>query len=186
MLKLPVIFTSLLYLAACSQVPIETYADQQPKLRPEIFFQGQLSAHGVIKNRGGAVIRHFNVDIQANWADKVGTLVEDFVFDDGETQRRIWTLTPTGKSSYLGTADDVVGEGSIAFAGNTMFLDYILRIPFGEGSVDVRVDDRMYLVSPDILINESRMTKIGVEVGSILLVIIRHRATSPENKSEAL
>jgi hypothetical protein len=32
----------------------------------------------------------------------------------------------------------------------------------------------MYLVDPNTLINESRMTKFGFEVGEILLVIRKH------------
>jgi len=49
-----------------------------------------------------------------------------------------------------------------------------LQVPYGDGSVDVRVDDRMYLVSPDILINESSMSKFGWRVGNLVLVIVRH------------
>ena len=54
-----------------------------------------------------------------------------------------------------------------------MFLDYVLRIPYGDGTLDLRIDDRMYLVHPDVLINESTMTKFGFYVGEILLVITR-------------
>ena len=99
--------------------------------------------------------------------------MEDFIFDDGEAQQRIWTLRPTGEGSYSGTAGDVLGSGELRLAGNSLFLDYVLRIPYGDSTVDVRVDDRMYLVSADVLINESSMTKFGVRVGSIDLVILR-------------
>lgn len=160
--------------SACSSVNVRQYKDFQPNLQPEAFFDGYLTAHGVIKNRGGVVIRTFNADIDASWDDGVGTLVEDFIFDDGEKQQRVWTLTPTPDGGYLGTAGDVMGNGKMQLAGNSLFLDYILRIPYGDSSVDVRVDDRMYLVSPDVLINESAMKKFGVRVGSIDLVILRH------------
>ena len=159
----------------CSSVQVENYADNTPVLDPEIFFDGQLSAHGVIKDRGGEVIRYFNVDIKAYWKDGIGTLEEDFVFNDGEQDRRVWTLTPSGSNSYIGTAGDVVGQGKISVAGNSMFLDYVLRIPYGDGTLDLHIDDRMYLVSPDVLINESRMIKFGFEVGEILLVIQRQQ-----------
>ena len=171
-------FIGLLGLSACSSVKVSDYADNQPQLDPETFFDGQLSAHGVIKDRGGKVIRYFNVDIKASWRDGIGTLEEDFVFDDGEQDRRVWTLTPSGKDRYIGTAGDVVGDGQISIAGNSMFLDYVLRIPYGDGTLDLRIDDRMYLVSPDVLINESRMIKFGLTVGEILLVIRREEATS--------
>ncbi|MEQ9396657.1 DUF3833 domain-containing protein [Haliea sp.] len=158
-------------LAGCSPVTVQDYADNRPRLVPEEFFQGQLTAHGVIKNRGGKVIRYFNADIKAWWEDGIGTLEEDFVFDDGEPERRVWTLTPQDDGSYIGTAGDVVGDGRITLAGNSMFLDYVLRIPYNDDTLDLRIDDRMYLVNPTTLINESTMTKFGIRVGEILLVI---------------
>lgn len=161
-------------LGACSPVTVEDYRNYKPALQPETFFSGYLTAHGVIKNRSGLVIRTFNAHIDANWREGIGTLVEDFTFNDGESQQRIWTLTPNRSGSYTGTAADVVGPGKMKLAGNSLFLDYVLRIPYGESTIDVRVDDRMYLVAPDVLINESVMKKFGVKVGSIDLVIVRH------------
>jgi hypothetical protein len=164
---------------ACSSIKVEDYRDYQPTLQPETFFEGYLTAHGVIKNRGGRVIRTFNADIDASWDNGVGTLVEDFIFDDGEAQQRIWTLRPTGDGRYSGTAGDVIGAGELQLAGNSLFLDYVLRIPYGDSTVDVRVDDRMYLVGPNVLINESSMKKFGVQVGSIDLVILRQEGERP-------
>ncbi len=164
---------SITSLLGCSSVAVDDYADRTPLLVPEQFFDGYLTAHGIVKDRSGKVIRYFNADIKAYWKDGVGTLEEDFVFDDGEKSRRVWTLKPVGPGRYIGTAGDVIGEGEVRVAGNSMFLDYVLRIAYGDGSLDLRIDDRMYLVTPDILINESRMTKFGVEVGEIVLMIER-------------
>lgn len=163
----------LALLAACSPVTVQDYADNRPRLDLETFFNGRLLAHGVIKDRGGEVTRYFNADIAASWQDGVGTLDEDFVFDDGSTEKRVWTLTPAGEGRYTGTAGDVIGEGELSVAGNALFLDYVLRVPWGDGTIDLRIDDRMYLVSPDTLINESIMYKFGIRVGEILLVIRR-------------
>ena len=161
------------FVTACSGVQVTDYAGNEPNFDPETFFNGTLEAHGVVKNRGGKVIRYFTADIKAYWKEGVGTLEEDFVFDDGETDRRVWTLTPAGQNRYIGTAGDVVGEGEITVAGNSMFLEYVLRIPYGDGTLDLTIDDRMYLVHPDVLINESKMKKFGFDVGEILLVIRR-------------
>ena len=172
--------TLVLFLSACSQVQIEQHSDLQPAMQLEAFFDGQLTAHGVVKNRSGKIIRTFSADIAASWDTGIGTLDEDFVFDDGEVQKRIWTLTPQSDGSYTGSAGDVVGDGQLEVAGNSVFLDYVLRIPYRDGTIDVRVDDRMYLVTDDILLNESRMLKFGVQVGSLLLVIIRQPAGATE------
>ena len=173
MIRTSLALAALMALAACSSGQVSDYSNLQPRLEVEDFFEGRLTAHGVVKDRGGKVIRTFNADIEASWSEGVGTLIEDFVFDDGETQRRIWTLRRDGKDQYTGTAGDVTGEGRLQQAGNSVFLDYVLQVPYGDGSVDVRVDDRMYLVAPDVLINESRMSKFGWRVGNLILVILR-------------
>ena len=160
----------------CGSVSVQDYREMEPRFIPEEFFTGRLTAHGVVMNRSGRVTRHFNAEILATWEGGVGTLEEDFIFDDGEKQRRVWTLTPDGDGGYIGRAGDVVGDGELTFAGNAVFLDYVLRVPYGDDTIDVRVDDRMYLVSPNVLVNESRLSKFGFGVGRILLTIVRHPA----------
>jgi len=174
--RLFVLSLLLLMLSACTGLSVQDYAGSQPRLVMEEFFDGRLSAHGVVKNWRGRVIRTFNADIIAYWQNGVGTLEEDFVFDDGEQQRRVWTLRPVAAGRYLGTAGDVVGEAAVDVAGNSVFLDYTLRIPWGDGSLDIRIDDRMYLVEPAVIINESAMSKFGLPVGEIQLVIRRQPA----------
>lgn len=163
-------------LLGCSPIQVTDYQDARPLFDAEQFFTGKLTAHGIVKDRSGKVIRLFNAELVAEWADGVGTLAEKFVFDDGETQSRVWTLRKTGDGRYTGTAGDVVGEAQLRQSGNALFLVYVLRLPYQGGEVDVRVDDRMYLITPDILINESDLSKLGFEVGSLTLVIMRHPA----------
>lgn len=168
-----VILCCVALITACSSVTVRDHATFTPTVTLQQFFDGYLTAHGVVKNRSGKISRTFNADIAACWRSDVGYLVEDFVFDDGEQQRRIWTLTPNGDGSFTGTAGDVVGPGNLTVAGNSVFLDYVLRIPLGDSTIDVHVDDRMYLVSPTLLFNESTLTKFGIRVGSLGLVITR-------------
>jgi len=170
-LRWAVVVISLGAVTACSSVSIETYADNKPRLVAEEFFNGKLSAHGIVKDRAGEVIRYFSASIDAYWVDGVGTLDERFSFDDGEQQTRVWKLVPVGDGRYTASAGDVVGEAAMQVVGNSLFLDYVLRIPYGDGSIDLRIDDRMYLVSERVLLNESIMTKWGFRVGQITLVI---------------
>ena len=55
-----------------------------------------------------------------------------------------------------------------------MFLDYTLQIELEDGPVDVKIDDRMYRVSENVVMNESKMSKFGFGVGEVLLTIIHH------------
>ena len=164
-------------LTACSSVSIDDYYDRQPVFSPETFFSGALRAHGVVKDYKGYASRSFVADITACWQIGVGTLDEHFVFDDGEKQTRIWTLSQT-EGAVEATAGDVKGVGQASVSGNTMFLDYVLTIQLSDGSIDVAVDDRMYLVSENVLINESTLKKFGcLLAGSCLpsFAILRNR-----------
>ena len=165
-------------LLGCSTSSVDDYQGRSPAFSPDEFFNGALSAHGVVKDFSGIAIRHFQADITGCWENGIGTLDEDFIFDDGEQQTRVWTLTPDGYQRFIGTAGDVVGEGQARWQGNAMFLDYTLRIELEDGPIDVRIDDRMYRVSDNVVINESKMRKFGLSVGEILLTIIRHPATA--------
>lgn len=161
-------------LTACGSTSVDDYQAREPAFAPEDFFNGALTAHGVVKDFSGTAIRHFSADILGCWSEGVGTLDEDFVFDDGARQKRVWTLTPNGSQTYVGTAGDVVGAGLARWHGNAMFLDYTLRIELESGPIEVKIDDRMYRVSDNVVINESKMRKFGFGVGEILLTIIRH------------
>lgn len=135
------------------------------------FFDGNLTAHGIVKNRSGKVIRYFNADIIASWIDGVGKLDETFVFDDGEEQKRTWIIRPDGSGSFSATANDVIGVSKMNVSGNSLFMQYVLRIPYDDDILDLKIDDRMYRVSDRVVINESTMRKWGFEVGKIILVI---------------
>ena len=164
--------------SACGSISVDDYAGREPVFEPQTFFDGQLVARGVLKDRSGRVIRQFTADIEAYWTDGIGTLEEDFVFDDGEESRRVWKLKPAGAGQFIATAGDVVGEGRASVAGNAMFLEYVLQVPYGDGTIDLAIDDRMYLLTPDVLINESQMRKFGFRVGEIVLTIERLAAAN--------
>ena len=160
-----------LLLSGCASPSLDDYADRSPTLVPEEFFTGELSARGVVKDFSGEVIRTFDADITASWNDDgVGTLDEVFRFDDGEVQNRVWTLTPS-EEGYHADAGDVVEPGTMRWRGNAIHMNYVLRVAYGDGTLDVRMDDWMYLITPDTLINQTTMSKWGIDVGEVVLVI---------------
>ncbi|WP_404366192.1 DUF3833 domain-containing protein [Marinobacter sp.] len=162
---------ALVILSGCAGPALEDYQGRTPELVPSRFFEGELVARGVVKDWSGEVIRSFDADITATWDENgVGTLDEVFRFNDGERQTRTWTLTPED-GGYHATAGDVVEPGHMRWAGNAINLEYVLRLDYGDDTLDVRMDDWMYLVTPDTLINQTTMSKWGVEVGELVLVI---------------
>lgn len=169
-------------LTACAGPSLDDYRDRGPALVPSGFFQGELSARGVVKDYAGEVIRTFEADIVARWDEHgVGTLDEVFRFDDGEVQTRAWTLTPDN-GGYRATAGDVIEAGTMRWQGNAIHMNYVLRVSYGDSTIDVRMDDWMYLVTPDTLINQTTMSKWGIPVGEVVLVIQKtKRGPGPQN-----
>ena len=143
-------------LAACSTPGVDTYQSGKPTLVLERFFDGPLKGWGTVQDRSGKVLRRFVVDIDARWAGSTGTLDEHFVFDDGERQRRVWTLTRQPDGSYTGRA--------LNFA-------YTLKVPVDGREIELAIDDWMYLVDDNNLINRSEMKKFGIRVGDITLLL---------------
>lgn len=163
----------------CSGPGIEAHSNKTPKFVAEDFFSGPMKAYGVVKNRGGHVTRTFVAELDGSWEDNRGILREKFEFDDGEIQYRNWQLVPVESSvnaslrTYTATAGDVVGTSTMSVSGNAVFMQYVLQVPYKGRTIDVNVDDRMFLLAPNILIAESKLSKWGFNVGEIQLTIVK-------------
>lgn len=169
-------------LGGCTSVTVDHAEGRKPVLTPQSFFEGKICADGVVRDRSGAEIRQFNAEILASWTtDGVGTLDEVFWFYDEPgaepvEETRIWTLTPAiteaGEPAYTAVATDVPQPAMMTFAGNTLQMQYTLRYLRESGdTIDLAMDDRMFMVADGVVVNETRMSKFGLDVGQILLVM---------------
>lgn len=171
-----VAFLLLITLSGCSTPAIEQQGWRQPLLTPQEFFDGTLCADGVVNGFSGEQLRQFNAVIEASWsATGTGTLDEVFYFYDepGKApvrETRVWTLNPAD-DGYLASATDVPEPTLMRYAGNTISMGYTLRYGEPGDTIDLSMDDRMYMVAEDLVVNETTMTKFGIEVGQVLLVM---------------
>ncbi len=154
----------------CGSVQVKDYANVQPKLQLESYLNGKLEAQGIVSDRGGRVTRHFNCTMEGSWTTSgEGVLKEVFTWSDGEIQHRTWKLRKTADGEYVGTAEDVVGEARGQASGNAFHWTYTLRVPVKGKTFDIAVDDWMYLVTDKVLINKSKLSKFGFDVGEVTL-----------------
>lgn len=160
-----------LLLVGCGAT-LNDYQMEKPTLVLEEFFLGQLEAYGMVQDRNGKVVRRFRADIRAQWKDRQGVVDEQFYFADGETQVRCWRLVKIG-NQYVGTADDVIGQATGRVAGNAFNWRYRLQIPVADKSWEIDLNDWMYLVDEDNLLNRAVISKFGFNVGEITLYIRR-------------
>jgi hypothetical protein len=160
---------SLPFLTACA-ASLDDYKEEQPALDLSQFFNGHLEAYGIVQDYKGKVTRRFRADILGAWNNNAGVLDEQFFFTDGEEQHRCWQLRKRG-NEYRGTAADVIGEAAGTTSGNALNWSYVLAIPVGDKVWNITLDDWMYLVDENNLINRASMRKFGLEVGQLTLHI---------------
>lgn len=163
-----------LILSGCSRMTVMTYEDSEPVFDPVVFFNGPMVAEGIVLNRSGKVTRHFNATIDARWDEQGGVLDEVFEWSDGEQQTRVWTFERIDQQRYIGRAGDVVRPAQMRFAGNAINMKYVLAVPMSNGrTINVTMDDWLYMVNDQTLINVTEMTKFGFKVGEVILTMRR-------------
>lgn len=161
------------WLAGCTGVQVDDYADQQPRLDLQQFFDGPVEAWGMFQNRSGKVIKRFHVQIDSRRDGERLILDERFTYSDGSTDRRVWTLMSDGQQAWRGTAADVAGEARGELAGNAFRWRYSLNLPVDDQVYVVHFDDWMYLIDEHTLVNRASMRKFGIEWGQVTLFFRR-------------
>ncbi|MFL0804102.1 MAG: DUF3833 domain-containing protein [Agarilytica sp.] len=158
-------------ITACGQVPIQSYTNSKPALDLREFFNGDLVVYGILQDRKGKVTRKFTATIAAHWEGNTGYLNEVFSFDDGTEDTRNWVLKTDDNGKVSGTAGDVVGIAKGQLNGSTLHWQYTLAIPYKNSTLNVAIDDWLYLVTRERLLNKSVLKKWGFRVGELTLVI---------------
>jgi len=156
-------------LAGCSSVTPMAYKGETPELDLARYFNGTIDGWGMVQDRSGKVLRRFYVKIDASWQGNVGTLDESFDWSDGRKEKRVWTITKTDANTYSGTAGDVVGTASGVASGNALQWNYVLKLPADQGGWEVNLDDWMFLVDAETMLNRTEIRKFGIRFGEITI-----------------
>ena len=168
-------------LAGCATPTPADYAGEQPQLDLRRYFDGVVHAYGVFTDRSGKVVKRFTVVMNCRWSGEagreVGVLDEDFLYSDGSTQKRIWTLRREpgegGQGRYRGTAGDVVGEARGEERGNAFYWSYDLNLEVDGRTVVVHFEDWMFLMDERVMLNRATMSKWGVTLGEVTLSFVK-------------
>jgi hypothetical protein len=165
-------------LSGCNTMKIEDFAGKQPVLKPETYFLGETRGSGMFHDRFGNLRRQFVVDMVGEMDGDVLVLTEDFVYDDGEKEQRVWHLKPLGGGLYEGVAGDVVGKATGQAVGNAFQWSYRLDLKVGEGRWRVAFDDWMFLQPGGVILNRATMTRWGIEIGTLTVSFHKKGASS--------
>lgn len=157
-------------LSACAGKPSlddENLSDLEFEL--EEFFDGTVVAQGQFQDVFGTVRRRFEVTIDGTWDGQSLVLVEDFLYEDGTTEQRIWTLEKTGSETWRGTAPGVIGAATGEERGDVFNWAYTIDLPVPDGTLRVSFDDWMWLLSETSVLNRAYMKRYGVDIGEVII-----------------
>jgi len=151
---------------SCSS-SLDEYENTSPEFDLPTYFDGEVTAWGILQDYSKKLTRRFCVDIVGTWQGNQGQLHETFYYSDGEQQIRIWELQIAKDGSVTGGAADVIGEASGGSQGMAFNWQYTLRVPIDGTEYDLFVDDWMFMIDNNRMMNRSYMKKLGVTVAEI-------------------
>lgn len=118
--------------------------------------------------------RAFTAYLDGSWDGSTLTLVEDFIYDDGETDRKTWRLTKMADGEWRGVREDVVGEARGYQDGPAFRLEYLIDLPKKNGGATrVGFRDVLILREDGVVYNKATVGWRGIAVGKVELEISR-------------
>lgn len=170
-MKLIFAMLSALALAACASPTPQDYRAERPVLDLKTYLDGKIDAWGMVQDRSGKVLKRMTVEMTASWQADVGTLDERFTYADGSKETRVWTIRKNG-DRYIGTAADVKGEAQGVAAGNSLHWTYVLEAKRENGgTVELDMDDWMYLIDERTMMNRTAFSKLGIRLGEVTFLL---------------
>jgi len=144
---------------------------------PEEFFTGTLACSGMFIDRFGQVRRRFVADIYCESRDNGFALHESFIFDDGETEKRIWEITKDLNGNYTGHCDDLFGSATGTLEGPALKWRYQFLLNLGNRKLKVDFDDLMVQQSQNVVLNRAKVRKFGILLGELFITFQRNITT---------
>jgi hypothetical protein len=155
-----------LALAACARVPASPDGPTEP-ITLERAFSGRAVGAGVFRVDLTGSERRFTARLNSRLVGDRLTVVEDFLYDDGEENRLTWVFDRAGPGRWTGRREDTVGVAEVVELGNEIRLSYIADFRAGEDVTRLGFEDVIYFGPDGRLINDAIVTRFGLPVGRV-------------------
>ena len=166
---------SLFLLISCTgnNMKPTDFKDQKPRLIIEDYLSGNVKAWGILQNRSGKVTRQFSAELNGKWDGNQLILDEEFIWNDGEIQKRQWKINKIDEHNYEGTAGDVVGKAKGYSYGPSFKFEYVLLVPVKGREIKITFDDWIFMQNERVAINRATMTKFGIKVAELTVLFLK-------------
>ncbi len=159
-------------LTACARTP----ASPPPPLPPitlEDAFAGRAVGAGVFRVWLTGQERRFTARLDGRLEGDRLTVVEDFVYDDGDENRLTWVFDRTGPGRWQGRREDTVGPAEVIETGTEIRLTYTADFESPDGVTRPGFSDVIYFGPDGRIINDAIVTRWGLPVARVRFEMIR-------------
>jgi Protein of unknown function (DUF3833) len=163
-------------LAACATSPAPP-EDTGPPITLVSAFEGRTTGRGHFRVWLTGDERHFTARLNGTVSGRSGartlTVVEDFAYDDGQTDRLTWVFRETGPGRWTGKREDTVGEATVIEDNGQIRLSYTADFRSPSGVNRLGFQDILYARPDSAIVNDAVVTKAGIAVASVRFLIQR-------------
>jgi hypothetical protein len=154
-----------LALAACAAAPADPTVATVP-VTLDSAFGGRSVGAGVFRDITGTE-RRFAARLDGRLVGDRLTVVEDFVYDDGQEDRLTWIFDRTGPGRWIGRREDTVGPAEVVEDGGLVRLTYTVDFRSLSGVTRLGFADVIYGLPDGRVVNDAVVTRLGVPVGRV-------------------
>jgi Protein of unknown function (DUF3833) len=163
-------------LAACASTPAPPRAPGPP-ITLVSAFQGRTTGRGHFRVWLTGDERRFtallNGKVRGPEGARTLTVVEDFVYDDGQKDRLTWIFREQGPGRWTGKREDTVGEAVVIEEDGLIRLTYTADFRSPSGVNRLGFADILYARADGTVVNDAVVSRAGIPVASVRFVIRR-------------
>lgn len=163
-------------LAGCAATPAPP-AQPGPPITLVSAFQGRTTGRGHFRIWLTGDERRFTAKLNGRVTGTDGartlTVVEDFLYDDGQQDRLTWVFRETGPGRWTGKREDTVGEATVIEEDGEIRLSYTADFKSPSGVNRLEFQDILYARADGTIVNDAVVSKAGIAVASVRFLIQR-------------
>lgn len=144
--------------------------NKNQKFEFEKFFSGKVVAKGYMcyfypKKK----IKKLKVSFTGSFKNKKLKLIEEYFEDDLKTLRE-WHFEKVSKSQFIGNGENILNAFRLHIKNDLFEMRYKFKTQYKNFSFNVYVEDKMYVINQNTIINYTKISKLFIPIAQTQLL----------------